>query len=1011
MSGLEVIGGISAIVALLDTSIQVYDSARNDIKLSKTFESVRRRLPVILHILQACENDLKPGSDSMPSDIYDALEKVLDSCNEKARKLREIFEMVIPGEKDTWEKRYAKVIRRLGKGSKVEELMAMLTQDVQLLVNNHAVNSATAEDNAKLKNILKEMESVTSSTTEEEHSALTFHSGGGAQTNNVNSGSGQQINNNAHVGTQHFQSVTLKQKEDFSFRGPVGIYLGQTPYIASELFVGRIYELNEIASLLHSDHKSQKQRRLVLGGIGGIGKTQLAIAYAESGRGSYSSVFWLNAVSEAALKDSFRSIASLIFDVEEPGGLEDKEIVRRVHQWLCNPKNTGWLLIFDNYDDPTQFRIDHYYPPACHGAIVVTSRRPDHVSGTSLHIKPFQNVEDSLAILQTRSKRENVQSDPYAMRLAERLAGLPLALATAGTYLRRSTFTFERYLQEYEKRWNISPRRPLQLQEYQDSTLYTTWDLSYSRLEKEDPDAAKTLKLLAYFDNQILWYGLFYAGLTDSSPEWLREVITDDVNFNEVMGALAEYFFLDSHQTSGSWSMHNCVHDWTLAALNKDIDANHYWYAFDCISASIKDDRADDFANLSYSALAAHATRLIQERLCTNDVIYNIAPHRLDQASLIANLLRDQVLLLAAEKMYQCALAGKEKELGADHASTLETVNNLGILYRNQGRLEQAEQMYQRALAGREKALGADHMSTLRTVKNIGILYRLQGRLDQAEQKLHQALTGCEKALGADHILTLDTVNNLGIIYCVQGKLDQAEHMYQRALAGREKAFGADHTLTLRTVNNLGILYRVQGNLVQAEQMLQWALAGKEKALGADHTSTLETVNNLGILYHVQGNLDQAEHMLQRALAGRVKALGADHISTLRTVNNLGMLYCAQGRLNQAEQIYQQALAGREKALGGDHTSTLNTVNNLGILYRVQGKLDQAEQMLQRALDGRFLALGVDHTSTLDTISNLEILYRAQGRLDQVEQMYMRVGLGLEKRITATVSDFVTTIL
>lgn len=204
--------------------------------------------------------------------------------------------------------------------------------------------------------------------------------------------------------------MSLKQRQDFNFRGPVGILRGQAPYIASELFVGRTYKLYEIARLLHPDQRFQNQRRLVLGGIGGIGKTQLAIAYAESGRGSYSSVFWLNAVSEATLKDSFRSIAGLIFDVEQPEVLEDKEIVRRVHQWLCSPKNTGWLLIFDNYDDPTQFRIDQYYPPASHGAIVVTSRRPDHVAGASLHIKSFQNVEDSLAILQTRSNRENVQS-------------------------------------------------------------------------------------------------------------------------------------------------------------------------------------------------------------------------------------------------------------------------------------------------------------------------------------------------------------------------------------------------------------------------------------------------------------------------------------------------------------------------------------------------------------------------------------------------------------------------
>jgi hypothetical protein len=203
--------------------------------------------------------------------------------------------------------------------------------------------------------------------------------------------------------------VTVKQKADYSFRGPVGILRGQAPYIASELFVGRGYELDEMAKYLHPDHKAQKQRRLVLGGMGGIGKTQLAIAYAESGRGSYTSVFWLNAVSETALKDSFRSIASLIFDFEDPGVL-DKEIVRHVHQWLCNPKNTGWLLIFDNYDDPGQFQIDHYYPPPAHGDIVITTRRPDLVTGAPLHVKPFQNIEDSLAILQTRSKRENVQS-------------------------------------------------------------------------------------------------------------------------------------------------------------------------------------------------------------------------------------------------------------------------------------------------------------------------------------------------------------------------------------------------------------------------------------------------------------------------------------------------------------------------------------------------------------------------------------------------------------------------
>lgn len=258
--------------------------------------------------------------------------------------------------------------------------------------------------------------------------------------------------------------------------------------------------------------------------------------------------------------------------------------------------------------------------------------------------------------------------------------------------------------------------------------------MSYSRLEKEAPHGAKILKLLAYFGNQRLWYELFYAGITENSPKWLREVTADEVKFDEVMGVLVDSYFVDIHQACESCSMHNCVHDWTLAVLNKDIDATYYWYAFDCVSAAIKGDNVDGFAKVSYSPLSAHATRLAQQRLCQNDVIYDIAPPRLDQALLVANLLRDQLLFLAAEQMYQRALAGYEKAVGPDHASTLETVHNIGVLYRVQCKLDQAERMYQRALSGFEKALGPDHASTLRTVDNLGVLYRDQGKLDQAEQ-------------------------------------------------------------------------------------------------------------------------------------------------------------------------------------------------------------------------------------------------------------------------------------
>lgn len=203
MSGLEVLGGISAIISLLDASIKIYDSAQHDIKLSATFEVVRLRLPILLHTLEICSKHLGSRQDVISEEVCEALEHILDGCDAKASNLRAIFEKIIPGESDTWDKRYLKVLRRLGKGNKVEELMESITEDVQLVVNHNAVQSASAQQNRELENIIKEMKSVDSSVRTEESSTMNFSSGGGQQTNNVNSGSGQQINNNGNVGTQY----------------------------------------------------------------------------------------------------------------------------------------------------------------------------------------------------------------------------------------------------------------------------------------------------------------------------------------------------------------------------------------------------------------------------------------------------------------------------------------------------------------------------------------------------------------------------------------------------------------------------------------------------------------------------------------------------------------------------------------------------------------------------------------------------------------------------------------
>ncbi|KAF8440564.1 hypothetical protein BDZ91DRAFT_755540, partial [Kalaharituber pfeilii] len=132
-----------------------------------------------------------------------------------------------------------------------------------------------------------------------------------------------------------------------------------------------------------------------------------------------------------------------------------------------------------------------------------------------------------------------------------------------------------------------------------------------------------------------------------------------------------------------------------------------------------------------------------------------------------------------------------------DHPSTLDTVNSMANVYESQGKYSQALELYQRALAGREKALGADHPNTLGTIYNMAIVYQSQGKYSQALELYQRALAGKEKALGANHPSTLDTVYSMAILYEDQREYSQAMELFQRALAGREKTLGAEHSDTV----------------------------------------------------------------------------------------------------------------------------------------------------------------------------------------------------------------------
>ena len=468
--------------------------------------------------------------------------------------------------------------------------------------------------------------------------------------------------------------------------------------------------------------------------------------------------------------------------------------------------------------------------------------------------------------------------DPDAKALVMKLDGLPLALSTAGAYLEHVTTSFAEYLRLYKASWlklqTTSPR----LSSYEDRSLYTTWQVTFDRIRKQNAASAQLLKLWAYFDKQDVWFELLRHACS-ADDEWIRKLTEDKLNFNEAVRLLCEYGLAHTEpslrQPSGSagYGVHSCVHSWTISVLNGEWDDGLARLALTCVASEVPSTDVDKWWLLQHRLLQ-HAAR--HEHLITNG---NVGIEGIEWAlHSLGNLYADQGKLVEAEAMYSRALQGCEEALGPKHTSTLSTVNNLGLLYADQGKLAEAEAMYSRALQGKEEALGLKHTSTLDTVNNLGLLYADQGKLAEAEAMYSRALQGKEEALGPKHTSTLLTVNNLGLLYAGQGKLAEAEAMYSRALQGYKEALGPKHTSTLATVNNLGLLYADQGKLAEAEAMYSRTLQGYEEALGpqlmSSYLPALNTMFAFGNLFSLTGRKDLAKVMYSRALAGYTTVQG-----------------------------------------------------------------------------------------------------------------------------------------
>lgn len=729
-------------------------------------------------------------------------------------------------------------------------------------------------------------------------------------------------------------------------------------------FTGRNHLLTRLRQQLMG------QRRVALSGLGGVGKTQVAIEYAARHRVDYpDGVFWVNAATIGGLTRGFVEIATML-RLPAAGSNDQEHTVRSVLEWLNGAR--GWLLIFDNVEERAD--VASFLPARDNGHILITSRET-----------VFQNVgiargievgnldgDEALQFLFTRTGRDEIgpQEQVAAAELVMELGNLPLALEQAAAYVTETNAAFSAYLSAFRKRRVILLEKAGQLIAH--DTVAATWAPNFEAVRRASPAAADVLHIAALLAADAIPFELFLDGapaLGDAIAHALAD--PDDLAMAEVLRPLARYSLIRFDAALRVFSVHRLVQEIVWTALPEAERRTIVARAVCALDTAFPE---VEFARWPQcERLVPHVASIA--RWLASDNAHSEAAGRLLNAT--GRYLWERGRYAEAQPVHERALAIRERSLGPDHPDVARSLNNLANVHYDQGRYEEARGLHERALALRERVLGADHPDVAISLNNLANVHYDQGRYGEARGFYERALAIRERSLVPDHPDVATSLSNLASVDFDQGRYSEARVLYERALAIKERVLGHDHPFVARDLNNLGNIDWHQGRYGEARALYERALVIGECALGPDHPDVAYSLDGLGKIYARQGEYVEAEALHKRALAIRERVLGPDHPVVARSLGGLGKIYAEQQRYAQAQTLHERALAILERARGRDHIDLAEALVGLASMRKEQGRNAEALALYERAMTINERAFTPSHPELQEIRNNIEALHIA----------------------------------
>ena len=817
---------------------------------------------------------------------------------------------------------------------------------------------------------------------------------------------------------------------------PVGAPLGKLPPEVR----GRDGIIGELRRALRP-YPRRASRAFVIAGMGGLGKSTVALTAARMARERGYRVWWVRAADSALLTSGMLEVLRELGAPESvtvPVREGARTAPERAWEFLNGDHHAGrrWLLVFDNADNPavlagadagTPADGTGWLRPDPAGLVIVTSRvRDPRVWGSRITLRELRPLDDEAGAEVLRDLAPQV-ADPggrQARELSRRLGGLPLALHLAGAYL-GSPFarwsTFDGYRQALD-----GVELPAALTDIEDrgadihATVQRTWDLSLDALAAEGrPQARPLLLVLSCF------------APATPIPAWLLQLpplqeladrAGDSGDGSERRGlrdglqGLSRTGLIDIAGNGGGRAGTNAVTVHPVVA-----DANRIRLAasagderaavqetavalLEAATAGLDPGRPGDWP--VWRRLRAHMNAVID--LLADDLDPVVLARLLTVSAVGTEALLGAGRLAAAGKLAQASVAAATF-LSRDDPAALTARGYLARTLVRRGRSGDAETIYRDLLADRLRVQGEDHIDTLATRHDVAAALGVQGRYHEAEQLYRQLLADDDRLRGPAHRETLAARHNLARMIGLQGRYAEAGELSRQVLDDQRRALGPDHPDCLASRQHLARLAGKAGRYAEAEQMYRRVLADRRRVLGDDHPDTLATRHRLARIVGQRGRYGEAEELCQQVLADRRRLLGEDHPDNLSTRHRLAKMLGLQGRYADAEPMFRQVLAARRRVLGAEHPDTLATEHRLGWLMGRQGRYGEAIDIVNQVLGGRRNILGDDHPDTLAARETLAWLTALRGKPAEAGQLAGEVLTGQRQLLGEDHPDTLTT--